>query len=210
MCAPRPGSLSGTVAAGTWAAHGAVTLGRAEHAESKRDLLVGAAVALLLRSGVGGVTSRAVAEIAGVSRSNVHYWFPDMGTLLDEAVGRLTEDVLSVVAQAVQPGPEGFWRLLAAMGQAFESPAMLLVSLQYWAQLAQAGRVDVIRTHQDRIVEFFTERLDAAGAVDSRRRARVLVAWMAGEAFLRLAEPLPDTQTEATVAAIVGLEPPRR
>lgn len=185
-------------------------MGRAEHADSKRDLLVGAAVALLLRSGVGGVTSRAVAEIADVSRSNVHYWFPDMDALLDEAVGRLTDDVLSVVGRAVQPGPEGFWLLLAAMRQAFESPAMLLVSLQYWERLAQSGRVEMIRTHQDRIVEFFAERLAAAGAPEPRRRARVLVAWMAGEAFLHLAEPLTDAQTEATVSTLVGLAPPGR
>jgi AcrR family transcriptional regulator len=65
-----------------------------------RDALVAAGLALLERDGIDSLTTRRIAEEAGLPLGAVHYWFADKDELLGVVVDTLLADVRSEVAAA--------------------------------------------------------------------------------------------------------------
>lgn len=57
------------------------------------DELVGAAMAVISREGVGAATTRKIAEEAGVPLGTVHYWFKDKSELLEEVVREMVRRI---------------------------------------------------------------------------------------------------------------------
>lgn len=69
-------------------------------AEIRREELIDAAVRVLLRDGVNGATTRAIAAEAGASLASVHYCFNSREELLEEAGRRMTDRAVTNVRDA--------------------------------------------------------------------------------------------------------------
>jgi AcrR family transcriptional regulator len=98
-----------------------------------------AAIALLARDGISGVSMRAVAREAGVALGLVNYHFADKTSLIRAALHRVEAQDLAMVTPGPALAPED--RLLAAL-RAFAEPELLTTEylslrLQLWA-LARA------------------------------------------------------------------------
>lgn len=69
-------------------------------AEVRREELIEAAVRVLLRDGVNGATTRAIAAEAGAALASVHYCFNSREELLEAAGRRMTDQAESYVRAA--------------------------------------------------------------------------------------------------------------
>jgi TetR/AcrR family transcriptional regulator, cholesterol catabolism regulator len=98
-----------------------------------------AAVGLLARDGISGVSMRAVAREAGVALGLVNYHFDDKTSLIRAALHRVEEQDLAIVEPDPALPPED--RLLAALRKVAEPEFLttqyLSLRLQLWS-LAQA------------------------------------------------------------------------
>jgi TetR/AcrR family transcriptional regulator, cholesterol catabolism regulator len=98
-----------------------------------------AAVGLLARDGISGVSMRAVAREAGVALGLVNYHFDDKTSLIRAALHRVEEQDMAIVEPDPALPPED--RLLAALRRVAEPEFLttqyLSLRLQLWA-LAQA------------------------------------------------------------------------
>lgn len=112
--------------------------GRREPQESRREQLVNAAYAVALRSGIGGVTLRAVAEEAGVSHGLLVFHFERK----DEVIGALLDRVLATTAMMqMSEGetrlPRAPERVGALLRRELErvacDPQGMRVFFEYWA-----------------------------------------------------------------------------
>lgn len=72
--------------------------GRRARGQVRRRALVDAAIAVLGRDGLSGLTHRAVAEEAGVSLASVSYHFSGLTDLVATAMRRVTDDLASTLA----------------------------------------------------------------------------------------------------------------
>jgi AcrR family transcriptional regulator len=69
-------------------------------AEVRREELIEAAVRVLLRDGVNGATTRAIAAEAGAPLASLHYCFSSREELLEEAGRRITDQAVTFVRDA--------------------------------------------------------------------------------------------------------------
>jgi AcrR family transcriptional regulator len=69
--------------------------GRAQRGLETRQKILEAARDTILERGYGGTSTRAVAELAGVPLSLVHYHFGDKRTLLVEVLEKENEELLA-------------------------------------------------------------------------------------------------------------------
>ena len=114
------------------------TAGADEKADKKARIL-DAALALLSRQGISGVSMRAVAREAGVALGLVHYYFDDKVSLVRAALHRIEElDVALVEADPSAPPDEQLRIALRRIADPeFLTTEYLSLRLQLWA-LAQA------------------------------------------------------------------------
>lgn len=112
--------------------------GRRESQESRREQLVNAAYVVALRSGIAGVTLRAVAEEAGVSHGLLVFHFERK----DEVIAALLDRVLATTAMLQlsedEAGPERAPdRVRALLRRELErvarDPQGMRVFFEYWA-----------------------------------------------------------------------------
>jgi DNA-binding transcriptional regulator YbjK len=88
--------------------------GRRARGEARRRQLVDAALAVIERDGIAGLTHRAVAEAAGVSLASTSYHFAGIDDLLMTALWRATDDLADALrAEAADPSLAGLARFLA-------------------------------------------------------------------------------------------------
>lgn len=171
----------------------------AERGREMRRRLLGAAVELIVERGWGGVSTRLLAERAGVVPGLVHYHFASLHALLAEAaVGAMRS-----TAAALGLDREGnvVDLLLGALdGYTGQDPVSLLFTETYLAatrdeelRRAVAGVVAEVR---DRLVT----RLAEHGVADARATAAVLTAVVDG---LLLHRALDPTLTAAAVAPVL-------
>jgi AcrR family transcriptional regulator len=69
-------------------------------AKDRREELIEAAIRVLLRDGVGGATTRAIAAEAGAPLATFHYCFSSREELLEEAGRRITDRAVSAARDA--------------------------------------------------------------------------------------------------------------
>src|SRR5215469_1182658 len=69
-------------------------------AKDRREELTEAAVRVLVRDGVTGATTRAIAAEAGVALATLHYCFSSREELLEEAGRRITDRAVAAVHDA--------------------------------------------------------------------------------------------------------------
>jgi TetR/AcrR family transcriptional regulator, cholesterol catabolism regulator len=105
----------------------------------RKARILDAALALLSRQGISGVSMRAVAREAGVALGLVHYYFEDKTSLVRAALHRIEEQDVALVEPDSSMPPDD--RLRAALRRIadpeFLTTEYLSLRLQLWA-LAQA------------------------------------------------------------------------
>lgn len=99
--------------------------------------LLDATEAVMREEGYGALTSRRVAERAGINQQTVYYYFATMDDLLLDAYRRRTKQVLETVEMAMSSD-----RPLHALWQAFSDPFNAALTMEY---LALANHNETIR-----------------------------------------------------------------
>jgi AcrR family transcriptional regulator len=69
---------------------------------SINDLIVEATLAIISRDGLGAITMKAIAETAGVSRQTLYNHYPDVDTIVAEAIARHNDDSIRLLESALQ------------------------------------------------------------------------------------------------------------
>ena len=105
----------------------------------RRELILAAALRLLSRHGISGVSIRAVAREANVALGLMHYYFEDKTTLIAAALMRVEEQDIAIVAPDPALSPEASVRaaLRRVADPEFLTTEYLSLRLQLWA-LARA------------------------------------------------------------------------
>jgi len=126
-----------------------------------RTVLLDAAEQLMLEKGYAAVTSRRVAERAGLKPQLVHYYFRTMDDLFLEMFCRRAEEGLAVQAEVVKsPNP------LRALWEFSTDPAAVAVTMEF---IAMARHRDALRSEIARYSELFrVGQRDAARAALAR------------------------------------------
>jgi AcrR family transcriptional regulator len=183
-----------------------------ERGRATRQRLLDAAVQLIAEVGWGSVTTRKIAERAGVPFGVVHYHFPSVTDLLIDASLQFSRAALKVPLEALTSAPDvatGVERVLTGLDSAEpDDPGTLLLSEAFLASAreerlrAQLG--ELLGEFRDGVAAWLREH----GAGDPEPAAAVLAAALDGlilhrvlDPFLRgstLAGPLTRLATEGT------------
>src|SRR5215208_3844379 len=123
-----------------------------------RGVLLDAAEQLLLEEGYAAVTSRRVADRAGLKPQLVHYYFRTMEDLFLEVFRRRAEEGLAVLTTALE-SPQPLWALWRFSTQ----PDATRLTMEFMG-LADRRRVAALRDRRNR---------RSTGRVDGVRNKRV-------------------------------------
>ncbi|CAL9365844.1 HTH-type transcriptional regulator BetI [Nocardiopsis dassonvillei] len=175
----------------------------AQRAREVRERLLAAAAELIPERGWTGVSTRVLAERAGVGPGLVHYHFPSLRALLNEAALRAMTAVVHEGAARLPDATaeEGLDLLIGALdAYSGGDPASVLFTEAYLA----AGRDEELRRALTGLLADFrtllADWLRATGVPDPDATARVLAAAMDG---LMLHRPLdPSLTAEAAVPVL--------
>ncbi|MEV4097841.1 TetR/AcrR family transcriptional regulator [Streptosporangium saharense] len=130
-----------------------------ERGRATRQRLLDAAVALIGEVGWGGVTTRMVAERAGVAPGVVHYHFASVNDLLVEASTAFAGALFGAVAHRLAEQPDigsGLdWLLGELSGYTGTDPASLLIVEMYLA----AGRHPELRDRLRAMIDDFRSHM---------------------------------------------------
>ena len=174
-----------------------------QRAHQVRESLLTAAAELIAERGWTGVSTRVLAERAGVGPGLVHYHFPSLRALLNEAALRTIRAVAREGA-AHLPGAtarEGLDLLLGSLdAYSGEDPTSVLFTEAFLA----AGRDAELREALTRLLADFrtllTDWMRAGGVPDPDTTARVLTATVDG---LMLHRPLDPSLTAESVVPVL-------
>lgn len=176
-----------------------------EKGEQVRRRLRRAAVELIGESGWRAVTTRAVAERAGVNAGLVHYHFASVEALLREAALGLMREV---VRQAAEPmgratdADEGMGLLLGALDAHTGTDPVSLVFLEtYLAAARDAALGAQVMEIVAEFRRFTTDWLRRCGTADPERTAAVLAGAVDG---LLLHRGLDPSLTAAATGPVLG------
>lgn len=168
-----------------------------------RQRLLTAAVELIPERGWTAVSTRVLAERAGVTPSVVHYHFPSLPALLNEAVVGLIRQVLAEVdafLDTARTPAEAIDAMLASVEQYTGADPLSLLSIE--AYLA-ATRDEQLREQIGDVVEGFRQRfgrwLGERGVPAPDETAAVLVAAVDGVLLHRGLGAGPDAGPMAAV-----------
>ncbi|MCP3804932.1 TetR/AcrR family transcriptional regulator [Allokutzneria sp. A3M-2-11 16] len=166
-----------------------------------RERLTGAAPGLIVELGWAGVSTRVLAERAGVTPGLVHYHFSSLQALLSEAaigaLTRLVDDLGALLEQAKSPEEAVEGMLTALSEYSGSDPMSLLVTETFLATTRDAelrGAVgEVLADFRARLAAWFAEH----GVADPEATAAVLAATVDGLLLHRAL--LPEPEAAATV-----------
>lgn len=175
----------------------------AERGREARTRLLAAANELIAELGWGAVSTRRLAERAGVRPGVVHYHFTSLPALLREAALGAMDDVLGQVVPAfagIDDLDAGLGTLLAGLDQySGTDPASLLFSETYLA----ATRDPELRERLARLVRGFhasmTAWLERCGHPAPGATATVLIAVIDGLILHKALDPALDLPSAAGV-----------
>jgi len=186
-----------------------VTSPAAERGREVRQRLLSAAVELIPERGWTAVSTRVLADRAGVTPSVVHYHFPSLSALLNEAVVGLMRQVLAeldaFLDTAATPA-EAVDTMLASVDRYTGTDPMSLAAVE--AYLA-ATRDERLRAQIGEVLEEFRRRfgrwLGERGVPAPDETAVVLVAALDGLLLHRGLSTGPDPgATAAVLRRLVG------
>jgi AcrR family transcriptional regulator len=115
------------------------------HRRAQAERIAAAAMSVVARDGLGGLSMSAIADAAGVSRQTLYKYFPDVDSVLLE-MARLSEAVDQDLADRIAAAPDGAAGLrafveavLTASASGHPSPAALAAMLPPAARADLAG-----------------------------------------------------------------------
>lgn len=130
-------------------------LTRAQQRETTRRAIVAAAAECLVAEGYGALTTRRVAERAGIAQSTVMHHFPSRGELIVETVfsvaQQLAEHALATIDLAALRTPELREAVLDEAWLQFTSPLALAAAGLWSAAWSEPELVPILRELEDRI-----------------------------------------------------------
>ena len=176
-----------------------------------RQRLLLAAAELIPQRGWAAVSTRILAERAGVTPSVVHYHFPSMPALLNEAViGQMRQVLAGVdeVLEAASSPDRLIESLLASVDSYSGVDPMSLLFIE--AYLASSRDAELAREIED-VVRGFRERLsrwlDEGGVAEPAATAAVLAAVVDGLLLHRgLGAPTPPAALATVLRRLTGGE----
>ncbi|RJO73793.1 TetR/AcrR family transcriptional regulator [Nocardia panacis] len=155
----------------------------AEQGDQTRSRLMDAAAALIAERGWGAVSTRLVAERAGVRSGVVHYHFSTVNDLLIDAGLRVMRGETQRLADAVtgESGRAGLEVLAAAVDsyRPDDEVSLVIVEVMLAASRHERLRTELgalLRTHREGV----THWLRAQGSTDAEASAAVLMAALDG------------------------------
>jgi AcrR family transcriptional regulator len=186
----------------------------AAHGREVRQRLLAAAAELIAERGWSAVSTRVLADRAGVTPSVVHYHFPSMQALLSEAVlgamRGLAAELESLLDNA-DSAPAAVDAMLASTDQYTGADPLSLLFIE--AYLA-ATREDRLRDEIARLIEELrarlSRRLAALGVTAADDTAAVLLAALDGLLLHRGLGSGPDADSAATVLSRLVTNPQKR
>jgi AcrR family transcriptional regulator len=181
-----------------------------------RARLLEAAASLIAERGWGAVTTRAVADRAGVNQALVHYHFGSMEHLLRESVvARLTPEIRVLIDELLdeRPMPESIHRVMGLLDR-FDLDTEIGVLMA--ESMLRATRDEAMVEAMGAIVGSWAELLEPRLAVaqdrgvvrndiDPARLALVVAAMLDGFLIQRMADPAIDaTDTADTLIRMLS------
>jgi AcrR family transcriptional regulator len=172
-----------------------------------RDILR-AARKILVESGYAALTTRRVAEAAGIRQSNVQYYFPTktdlVRALFQETTRASTRDLDNRLTGSSRSPKQILVGSLDQFLQAHKSPEYVAFLRELWAMAAHDPAVaDVMRGFYQHWVDVVTEKVQQInpdlGLRRSQRRALLIVAMMDGLSLFHGASDLDHP-------AVAGIE----
>lgn len=168
-----------------------------------RRRLLSAAVELIPERGWTAVSTRVLADRAGVTPSVVHYHFPSLSALLNEAVVGLMRQVLAELdglLDAARTPTEAVDAMLASLDPYTGADPMTLLAIEGYLA---ANRDEELREQIGGVVEDFRGRfgrwLGERGVLDPDETAAVLLAAVDGLLLHRGLGPGPGPRPAAAV-----------
>jgi AcrR family transcriptional regulator len=164
-----------------------------------REALLDAAVRLIARKGLRGLTIRGVAEEAGVTHGLVRYYFKSRSGLIHEAMVRAGA---MAVGETLEPRPDGLEQLRKTFPQ-FIADTADLQAFQFELALEsrrQPEYLDDAIELYDKYHEAMERFLEAAGVELSPGLVRLVYAACDGLAFQQLLYGRPANSEEALAA----------
>ncbi len=188
--------------------------------EQRREQLVDAALAVILKDGYAGVSVEAVARVAGVTRPVVYDHFPNLGTLLHALVEREERYSLAELDAVVpsDPGQQDPAELLAASVRRFlgavadrpETWRLILLPLEGTPTIVrehvESNRARILKRIED-LVRWSIGRWDVPGEIDVELAARAIrdLGEEAGRMVLTDAEHYAPERYEAFVRSVLAM-----
>jgi DNA-binding transcriptional regulator YbjK len=168
-------------------------MARQQRGRERRDVILRAAISLLVEGGPRIVTHRAVARRAGVPVAATTYYFASLDELLVEAMQMAVDERLAELAQVEQSGD----RLDLAYLQVILGRPTEQVIAQHELYL-EAARNERLRTDATAAIESFERvagrMVSIFGDRDTRRAQVALTALVDGLALHRIVRPLPPDE----------------
>lgn len=128
---------------------------RAEQRAATRRALLDATAECLLEEGYAGLTTRRVAERAGVAQSTLMHYFPTREEFLVEAIThlalRLADEALAQIDLAAMRRPEHRERVLDKAWEEFTSPAALAAAQLWMAAWSEPELAPTLRALEQRL-----------------------------------------------------------
>jgi AcrR family transcriptional regulator len=179
-----------------------------EKGQARAREILRAARGILVESGYAALTTRRVAEAAGVRQSNVQYYYPTktdlVRALFEETTRASIRDLDHRLAGASRSPKQVLIGSIDQFLQAHESPDYVAFLRELWAMAAHDPAVaDVMRGFYQHWVDVVAERVRQInpdlGLRRSQRRALLIVAMMDGLSLFQGASDLDHP-------AVAGIE----
>lgn len=181
---------------------------------ARREALIEAAMQVLRSHGLAGCTSRAIAEASPFAKSALHYYFRDTEEIVDLAFQRLMAQFAERIEQAAAAAPtpiEALWaaaRTYVHLGSGQHAGQLPMLWFEVQLAASRMGDTSALQAITQRFVEVLTGLIDATGAVEPARTARVLLSCLVGILIRDALAPLAlDDELEAAFATM-GLATP--
>jgi AcrR family transcriptional regulator len=175
----------------------------------KRQQIVEAAKAVLMRDGFAGCTTRAVAAESPLTRSAIHYYFTSAQEIVDAAMDSLLDGFIAslrAAGEGVADPVERFWATVDAYRRHFaERPGLALMWFDYAIQTTARGETAPSRRIDDAIHSVMHQLLVEAGVAEAAERSGALVAYMIGTTMRSLFTERPAAQIRGELATLSGL-----
>jgi AcrR family transcriptional regulator len=175
----------------------------------KREQIIEAAKAVLIRDGLRSCTAREVAEESPLTRSAIHYYFDSMDEIVEAAMRSHLDDFISSLRAAgkgIEDPVERFWAVTRAYVEGFrDNEALALLWWDYSVRCAQEGRLGLVRATEEAIGEVLTELLADCGVDESAARSRALLAYMIGTTMRQIIHQTPFGTIQPELASLSGV-----